>query len=159
MSEQQVTKIKSVLRIPHLYLFLLVVVIFTIINTYFNELYIVGLSIFRINPFISIPYITLIAMNTIFVGITFTLAYVRFKEVGIITPHVTITSFFGSFFALVTGACPGCVSGLLPVVAGIFGSSLNLNSFPLYGLEIQILSSLLLLFGVYQLSKEVVCKL
>lgn len=136
-----------------------VIVVFTILNVYFNELYVVGLSIFRFNPFISVPYIVLIVLNTLLVGITFTLSYVRFTELGLVSPNATITSFLGSFFALITGACPGCISGLLPVFAGAFGSSLNLNSFPLYGLEIQILSSLLLLFGVYQLSKDVVCEI
>jgi hypothetical protein len=45
------------------------------------------------------------------------------------------------------------------VIAGVLGSNLNLNSFSLYGIEIQLLSTLLLLVGIHQLSKEVSCKL
>lgn len=156
---KQISKMWNVFKKPYLYVFLIVIVLYSAINIYFNELYVVGLKILGYNPSIIIPYISLNIVNTFFIGLSMTLGFVRFVELGIIYAHASIISMIGSFFALLTGACPGCISGLLPVFAGMFGSSLNLNSFPFHGIEIQALSTLLLILGINQLTKDVVCKI
>ncbi|MBP9758468.1 hypothetical protein KBD45_02135 [Candidatus Dojkabacteria bacterium] len=159
LTPKQTTKILNIFKRPYLYVFITVIIAYLAINIYFNELYVVGLKILRYNPAVSIPYITFNIINTFFIGVSMTLGFVRFVELGIINAKASIISVIGSTFALLTGACPGCISGLLPVVAGMFGSTLNLNSFPFHGIEIQALSTLLLLFGINQLTKDVACKI
>lgn len=159
LSFSQLNKIKLAFISPYIFIFLSIIIIFTLLNVYLNEIYVVGFRLFRFNPYVSIPYIFFLVSNTFLVGLSLTLGFIRFKELGLFSANSTLTSFLGSFFAILTGACPGCISGLLPTFAGFFGASFNLNSLPLYGLEIQFLSSILLVFGVYSLSKEVVCKL
>lgn len=159
MTSTQIAKIKGVFRNSNLIWFVITVVAFALVNFILNEVYVVGFAIFRYNPVISIPYMFFIITNTLLTGINFVLGFNRLRELGVIKMGGSVFSFIGAFVALLTGACPGCISGLLPAIAGVLGSNLNLNSFPLYGIEIQLLSTLLLLAGIYQLSKEVSCKL
>ncbi len=159
LSGAQLLKIKKALSMPYIIFFITTIVIFTLLNVYLNEIYVVGFKLFRYNPFVSIPYVFFLVTNTLLIGLSFTLGFIRFKELGLFSANTTLVSFLGSFFAILTGACPGCISGLLPVFAGFFGASFNLNSLPFFGIEIQFLSTLLLLWGIFSLSKEAICKL
>ena len=67
-------------------------------------------------------------------------------------------SFVGMFGGLLGGACPSCFVGLFPAFIGLFGLSLTLNNLPFYGLEIQALSSIILITSLHYLTRDTVCK-
>ena len=55
------------------------------------------------------------------------------------------------------GACPSCFVGLFPAVIGLFGISASLSSLPLFGIEIQVVSAILLLLSLFFLTGNNVC--
>lgn len=58
----------------------------------------------------------------------------------------------GTVGGLVAGICPLCVTGLFPLVLGLFGISFSFATLPLKGLEIQILSILLLSLSLWMMT-------
>ena len=143
-------------------IFLGTITVFWIINYYLSDLYVIGIKyITSLPPSIYIPFISFTLINTILIGISMVLSVKRItllRAGGLIKGGGI--SMIGSFFALLSGACPACIAGFFPVVMGYIGySSIALPGLPLYGLEIQIASALLLGVGIYFLSKPIVCKI
>ena len=62
------------------------------------------------------------------------------------------TSFFGTFFVILFGGCPGCLFGLLPFLVAFFEIHLPLYNLPFYGIELFIYINNFLL-NWYLLSK------
>jgi len=54
----------------------------------------------------------------------------------------------------VAGVCPLCVTGLFPIIFGLFGLSFSLASLPFKGLEVQVVAIVLLLSSLYLLRKN-----
>lgn len=70
------------------------------------------------------------------------------------------TASIATFIALLSGACPGCVVGLLPPIMLLFGyGAFTVNALPFYGNELQIISIALFLLSIYYLSKDPICKI
>src|SRR3989344_5794789 len=71
-----------------------------------------------------------------------------------------IIIFLGVVGGLVGGACPGCIAGFLPAMLGLFGVvGFSLYNLPFRGLEIQVLSIVLLIIGSLLLSRDLTCKI
>lgn len=64
----------------------------------------------------------------------------------------TLTS-VGTAAGLITGICPLCVTGLIPLLFGFFGISFSLGILPFQGLEVQMLTIVMLGFSLYLLRK------
>ena len=60
----------------------------------------------------------------------------------------------GALGGLITGICPLCVTGLFPLIFGLFGISFSLVSLPFKGLEVQVGVIILLSISTYLLSKK-----
>lgn len=156
----QTHKIKEALfTSPYRYYALISGISFLFLNFALNEVYVIGFHIFSYVWYISIPYTLFTVVNTILIALNVNLMIMRFKEMNGFNKKGGVFSAIGTTFALLTGACPGCIAGIFPAVAGILGSTFTLNQLPLYGMEIQILSTVLLLIGTYQLSKPMTCKI
>ena len=80
---------------------------------------------------------TLVSINTV-------LIFIKYQERKKCLAGTTTTS-IGTIGGLITGFCPLCVTGLFPLIFGLFGISLSLTSLPLGGIEIQILVIIFLL--------------
>ena len=91
------------------------------------------------------------------VGLVINLVIIKFKELKHVN-KVSGLAAVGLFGGLLGGACPSCFVGLFPAFLGLFGVTASLSSLPLFGLEIQIGSILLLLISVYFLTKNSVCE-
>jgi hypothetical protein len=80
-----------------------------------------------------------------FVSVNSILAYSKYKErkkckgVGF--------SGIGAVGGLVVGVCPLCVTGLFPLIFGLFGLSFSFAILPFQGLEIQVFILLLMIYG------------
>ena len=80
------------------------------------------------------------------------LVYIKYKErkrckgVG--------TASIGAAAGLIVGVCPLCVTGVFPLLLGLFGISFSFGSLPFQGIEIQILVIIILVFSLWMLEKK-----
>ncbi|MDQ7009977.1 MAG: vitamin K epoxide reductase family protein [Candidatus Gracilibacteria bacterium] len=155
----QKKKIKNNLSGKNLLFFFLWVIIFLGINIYFNDLLVLGFDFLYYENYIKIPYIIFGILNTFLIGLSINLLIDKMKEIKTLNPKTGFFSFIGTFLALLTGACPGCVAGIFPVFIGLFGSNISMYSLPFHGAEIQLLSFVFLIIGIYFLSLNMTCKL
>lgn len=153
---------KALFSSPWRYSYIAIVFLYFVLDYYTNEIYLVGFKVFHYNPAIAIPFLTFTILNGLLVGLTINLAAIRFRQLHSFSQMGTgtATSILGTMGALLAGACPGCIAGLLPVVLGLFGArSFTLAQLPFYGVEVLIISFILLLTGAYMLSRPVTCKI
>ncbi len=88
----------------------------------------------------------LVAINAVY-------SYILYKERKKCLEGNTLTG-IGTLGGLAVGVCPLCVTGLFPLIFGIFGLSFSLASLPFKGLEIQVLAIILLTTSLYLLMKK-----
>jgi len=99
-----------------------------------------------ISLFLTLTIGALIAFNSV-------LIYVKYKEKKRCKKEMTLSS-AGAIGGLVTGVCPLCVTGLIPLILGFIGVSFSFASLPLQGIEIQILVVIILLASLINLSRR-----
>ena len=122
-----------------------------------NQLGITIPTLFNNNLKIIIPFVVFTFLIALLVGLVINLVIIKFKELKHVN-KVSGLAAVGLFGGLLGGACPSCFVGLFPAFLGLFGVTASLSSLPLFGLEIQIGSILLLLISVYFLTKNSVCE-
>jgi len=161
MENERFRKIKyAVLRKPYLFYFISIFIAYILINTLINQTYetfsiISGFSKMFIIPFLLFNFLVV----PLLVALTINLSIIRFKELKSMNNAASSSTFLGVFGGVLGGACPGCFVGLFPAILGLFGISATLSVLPLYGLEIQIISSVLLITAVMFLTNEITCKI
>lgn len=165
MTMSRLTKIKRALSGPYFFSFILIAVGYLIINGLVNKTITNNLAVLKTYslPFL-IPYIVLNILVAVLTGITINLAVMKIKELREFREVQKVNkaggvAAVGVFTGLLGGACPGCFVGLFPAVAGLFGISASLGVLPLYGLELQILSAVLLGGAVLLLTRNPLCKI
>lgn len=150
--------LSAIIRPGYRWLFPLWAAIFLLLNIYINQLHVIGFAVFGYNPVIIVPYLIFTLLNTILTGISINLIIMRFRALGFRSTGGGGLSALGTMGALITGACPGCIAGFLPVFIGIFGINVPVTDLPLFGIGLQAVSFLLLLLGIYLLTRPIVCK-
>lgn len=88
----------------------------------------------------------LVAINSVY-------AYIRYKERKECRNAVAISG-IGAVGGIVTGFCPLCIAGIVPLIFSLFGITLSFASLPLQGIEIQLLVIAILLISLKMLSKN-----
>lgn len=141
--------------------FIISVCVFLALNYYLNDLNTIGIFyVLHLPPAVHVPYIVFTFINTVLFGVSIVLIVERIRtlrKVGLVTG--TGVSAFGSFIGLLAGACPGCIAGLFPAVVGVLGfGSVTLVRMPFYGAELQVVSAVLMVIGIFFLLKPMVCK-
>ena len=99
-----------------------------------------------ISLFLTLTIGALIAFNSV-------LIYVKYKEKKRCKKEMTLSS-AGAIGGLVTGVCPLCVTGLIPLILGFTGVSFSFASLPLQGIEVQIFVVIILLASMINLSRS-----
>lgn len=151
-------KIKdAILSKPYSFYFIFLFFLYLFFNIWINKLYITYrvlidnfyYGFFLIFFMIFVAFLTALNINLIIIKFK---EYKKFNyESGWFTSIAVFLGFMG-------GACPGCIVGLFPAFVGIFfGSTSSLNILPLKGIELQILSVILLILSANLLSKNNVC--
>lgn len=161
----RLTKIKRAVSGPYFFSFIFIAVGYIVINGLVNKTITNNFAILKTYslPFL-IPYIALNILVAILTGITINLAIMKikewreFREVQKVHKAGGVAA-VGIFTGILGGACPGCFVGLFPAVAGLFGVSASLGVLPLYGLELQIISVVLLGGAVLLLTRNPICKI
>ena len=155
---ERLGKIKKVIATrPWVYSFVGIFILYLIINVIVNQTYVTAPFILGYKLSIVIPFLFFTILVALLVGVNVNLIIFKCKEIRALNKEGGMT-FLGLFGGLLGGACPSCFVGLFPAVAGLFGITASLSSLPLYGLEIQIGSALLLVIGTILLTRSNACK-
>ncbi len=162
----RIQKIKNVIvKKPFVFYFILIFLGYLGLNFLLNQSFITLPTLFKTYKFsFSISFAILTLITAILVAININLVIIKFKELKLLNDvkglkgSGGITS-LGIFGGLLGGACPGCFVGLFPAFVGLFGITATLSNLPLFGLEIQILSSGLLILSTFLLTKDNTCKI
>lgn len=161
----RLTKIKRAVSGPYFFSFIFIAVGYVVINGLVNKTITNGFAVLKTYSLsFLIPYLFLNILVAILTGITINLGIIKIKEWrefrGLQKVHKAGgVAAVGVFTGILGGACPGCFVGLFPAVAGLFGITTSLGILPLYGLELQILSAILLAGAVFLLTRNPVCKI
>ncbi len=99
---------------------------------------------------ISIVFAITIAL---LVSISSVLTYIKIKERQNCKKQVAVTS-IGTVGGIVTGFCPLCVTGLVPLIFSAVGITFTFSSLPFSGLEVQAVIILLLAINLYYLNRK-----
>lgn len=160
LSDIQKEKIKlSLFSTPYVFLYFLWVFLFFLINVFLNDILVTIASLIHFKLYFAFFYGFFYVLNALLIGLSINLIILKYKEIKFVSAKSSLFSVVGTFLAFLTGACPGCVAGFFPVFMGLFGASLSLNDLPFYGIEIQAVSLILLLLGIFYLSKDLSCKI
>ena len=155
----RIEKIKQVIFTrPYIYSFIITFILYLIINFLVNDLSKTFPVLFNFNLNIVIPLLILNLLIAALIGINVNLIWLKFKEYRKINKEQGLT-FFGSFIGLLGGACPGCFAGLFPAFLGLFGVTASLSILPFYGLELQVISAVILIISIIFLTNEYICKI
>lgn len=163
IKERRLEKIKkAIFKRPFVFYFIFIFLAYVGLNLFVNKLY-VSLSILSsLAKWFLIPFLLFNFLITPFlVALTVNLSILRFKEAGgfSLKGKESGATSVGVFAGVLGGACPGCFVGLFPAFLGLFGVTASLSILPLYGLEIQFLSGAFLIFAIFLLTKDAVCKI
>ena len=150
---------KAVFEKPYVFSFVFIFLAYLGFNIWVNQLYVSFATLNDLATWFLIPFVLFTFLIVpLLAALTINLSIIRFKEAGFGSKEGGATS-IGVFAGVLGGACPGCLVGLFPAVLGLFGiAGTSLSVLPLKGLEIQFLSSALLIFAVFLLTSDVVCK-
>ena len=149
---------EAVLKWPYLGIFILVAVLFFSLNVYLNQSFefIKNLSSFKL--WFIIGFIFFSILISILVALNVNLSIIRVKSLGSFGAKTGGVGLMGTFGGILGGGCPACFAGFFPAFVGLFGITASLSIFPLQGLEIQMISSILLVISITMLAKDPVCK-
>lgn len=147
---------KKVFQRPYIYWFILIFVLYLIINILISGFYKtipLILIYFKTINWIKIGVSLLLTLIIGFlVALNSVLIYIKYKEnkkckgIG--------SSTIGTAGGLITGVCPLCVTGLFPLIFGFIGVSFSFASLPFQGIEIQFLVFLILLFSTFSIIQK-----
>ena len=148
---------KRVLKKPYIYWTIAIFIVYMLLNILISGFYSTIQLIFiyartinwyelSISIIFSLIIAGLVAINAIY-------SYILYKERKKCIEGNTLTG-IGTLGGLMAGVCPLCVTGLFPLIFGIFGLSFSLASLPFKGLEIQVLAIAVLLYSLYLLKRR-----
>jgi len=152
---------KAVFGKPYRYYFIVVFLLFFAFNIWVNQTYLTGPEVLFHSYRVSflIPFLLFNFLIVLLVPLVVNLSIMKFKDLKeVSTATGGSVGILGIFSGLLGGACPGCFVGLFPAFLGLFGITASLSVLPFYGLEIQVLSIVLLMISVWLLTRETTCK-
>ncbi len=87
------------------------------------------------------------------VALNFVAVYIKYKERKACKEAGAVAT-IGTIGGLAAGICPLCVTGLLPLILGLFGITFSFATLPFKGLEIQVLSIALLSLSLWMILRR-----
>ncbi len=148
---------KILLKKPYLYFVILIFLVYLGINILFSGFYntiplilvyskTVDWFKLGISIFLTLVIGALISFNSV-------LIYIKYKERRKCKKDITLSS-AGAIGGLVTGVCPLCITGIIPLVLGFLGISFSFASLPFRGIEVQVLVAIVLTASLINLVKR-----
>ncbi len=127
--------------------------LYLIINVLINKLHITYKTVFLFEKTFFLTFVLLNVIIAFLFGIIINLLRYRIKESKEVRKKIGLAP-AGIIVGILGGACPGCFAGLLPLIFSLIGVSFSLLSLPLNGLEILLLSIILMILSIYYFTKE-----
>ena len=147
---------QKIFRKPYIYYIILIFLLYLFLNLIISGFYqtipLIITYAKTINWLKLLTSIILSLLIGVFVAINSVLVYIKYKERKRCLKGAS-TATIGAIGGLITGFCPLCITGLFPLIFGLFGISFSLASLPLQGIEIQF-AVILLLFISYKIIKN-----
>lgn len=148
---------KSLFRKPYIYFVILIFLVYLSLNVilsgFYNTIPLILIYAKTVNwiklgisVFLTLVIGALIAFNSV-------LIYVRYKERRNCKKEISLSS-VGAVGGFITGVCPLCVTGIIPLILGFIGVSFSFASLPFQGIEIQVLIAIILFVSLINLSKQ-----
>ena len=81
------------------------------------------------------------------------LIYIKYKQRKRCKKELTLSG-VGAIGGLITGVCPLCITGFIPLLFGLVGVSFSLARLPFQGIEIQFLVTIILIASLVNLSRK-----
>src|SRR3989344_174665 len=144
---------QAIVKKPYLYYFIFITLAYLAINVILSQFYITLRYIPRylatLNWTFFLSSVILSVIIAVLIAININLIIMNYKENKRLNVKLTPIGFI---FGLSAGICPLCITGLFPFLFSLFGFSLSI--LPFQGIELQILSILILLISINFLLKE-----
>lgn len=147
---------KRVFRIPYVYWFFGIFAFYLILNVllsgFYNTIPLIIIYFKTVNWLKLGVSLILTLIIGFLVSVNAILVYIKYKErkkckgVGVASA--------GAVGGLITGVCPLCVAGFVPLVLGLIGISFSFASLPFGGIEVQAIIALILFISYRQISKN-----
>ncbi len=148
---------RNIFKKPYIYYVVLIFLVYIMVNVilsgFYNTIPLILVYAKTVNwlklgmsLFLTLTIGALIAFNSV-------LIYIKYKERRKCKKEITLSS-AGAIGGLVTGVCPLCITGLIPLIFGFIGVSFSLASLPFQGIEIQILVVIILIISLINLSRK-----
>lgn len=135
------------------FLFLAYLALVVVVSGFYNSVPLIlvyASSVNWVKLSISLILSVLIALLVAYNGV---LVYAAYRARRACADAKFATS-LGAVGGVMVGVCPLCVTGIVPLLFGVFGLSFSFASLPLGGIELQLLVLLMLLVSVYWLKKK-----
>ena len=150
---------KALFTWPYFLIFIFVFFLFGIFNIYINDSFLIFIHLGTLRLWFAIFFVFFYILVAFLVSLTFNLGIIRFSKLGSFNSKEGGFAVLGGFAGVLGGSCPACLAGFFPAFMGFLGISFGLIDLPLQGLEIQMISSVLLGISIFMLSSEPVCKI
>ena len=147
----------SLFRRPYIYavfgLFIIYLVIAIAVSGFYNTIPLIFRYAQTVNWFelgLSIFFSLIIG---ILVAFNLVAVYVRYKGRKTCREAGTVAA-VGTLGGLAAGICPLCVTGLFPLILGIFGVTFSFATLPFKGLEVQVFSIAILSLSLWIMGRR-----
>ncbi len=148
---------KLAFRKPYLYATLIIFVIYLLFLTLFSGFYktipiiiayagTVHWFKLSLSIFLSLIIGLLVAVNAVNV-------YIKYQQRKQCKEAGTVAA-IGTLGGLVAGVCPLCVTGVFPIILGLLGISFSFANLPFQGIEIQVLTIIILAVSLWMLDRK-----
>lgn len=159
MNSRKIRMKRAIVEGNYKFLFVLFFVGFYILNIFLNKTYVFYSNISSVEKYFSISFILINFLLAFLFSLAINLIILKFRETRRFDKSASSVGTIGFVGAIIGGGCPSCFVGVLPAIIAFFGLGISFADYPYLGLGIQIFSGLILLFSVYLLSADPVCKI
>ena len=148
---------KILFKKPYIYFVFLIFLIYIILNIFvsgfYNTLPLILVYAKTVNWFKLGFSLFLTLIIGILIAFNSVLIYIKYQEKKRCKEEIVLSS-IGGFGGLISGVCPLCITGIVPLILGLIGISFSLASLPFQGIEVQILVVFVLTISFFSLSKR-----
>ena len=147
---------KKIFEKPYIYWLIGIFLVYELINFFISGFYNTFPLILKYASSVNWIELSVSLLFSLIIGILVSInaiyGYIRYKERKNCIEGNALVG-IGTIGGLATGFCPLCVTGLLPLIFGLFGISFSFASLPLNGIEIQVLAVIILIISLMMIRK------
>ena len=151
---------KILLKKPYVFWLILIFILYLILNVIFSGFYNTIQSIFIYYKTIEWFKLGFSILLTLIIGVLVSINavsfYIKYKERKNLKKckEAGVLGGVGTVGGLITGVCPLCVTGLIPLILSLFGISFSFAVLPFGGIEIQILIAIILSISLWMMWRK-----